>query len=98
MAHDPVRQKAMRLLRLPCVKWEEALRRVTDDEWQHISSCLDGLAVRAAMLREYGDCRRGGYCGDHKEHGTAVTYSLRTRRAVRKALGFTTPKAGEFRF
>ena len=94
----PEERAADEWLRAPLVDWEAKADALKDSEAEPIYDYLDHVAVRAAMISEYLQQRRGGYCGDHRDHAHACKATLLVRRRVRKALGYTIPKAGEFTF
>jgi hypothetical protein len=89
---------AERFLNIAPVGWDEATQGLADVAAQALADELDALAVRATMLSAYVDSRGGGSGLGRREHAEAVSAARKRRAAVRKALGFAYPYAGDFTF
>ena len=57
---------------------------------QAMADYASRLSIRAAGLSTYLDCRGALGCGDHG-HTEALEEAKKTRKKVRKALGYTYP-------
>lgn len=86
---------AIELLALPPVVWNDHLSEMSIEERQEIASSLSHILERAALAHGYIDGRFLFGDGTH-ERGVKAGNALRAK--VRKALGFTYPKAAEFTF
>lgn len=84
-------QTAKNLLSAPISEWEERAARVKDK--QALESELSALVQRAALLEAYISRRWNTGCGD-QGHSASVRHANRVLSRIRKALGFTYPRAG----
>lgn len=87
------------LLDIPPYEWIDVVEAThpgsrNDKDWREVARDLEAIAVRCALLAEYIECRRGGYCGDHYDHEQAAKNVSKRHVAIRKALGYSYPKQG----
>src|SRR5512146_1863134 len=79
------------------ITWEDRVSALSMSERQELERWLDSVCERAAMLSGYLDARGVTGCGDNG-HADGVKHANRKLVAVRRALGFIDPKAGQVRF
>ena len=103
------RQQLLKLLDIAPMDWRQLVETPlpdghgndcngkTDKEWNEIADDLESAAIRALLLSEYIQARRGGYCGDHKDHANASRMVEKRHKSIRKALGFSLPGSGLLR-
>ena len=83
-------------LESPPVSWRNIPKGHTPSELSEMARHLKDIAQRAAVLGEYLDHCSGSM--GTPDHDDAVKASMRTRRKVRKALGYAYPASGEYSF
>lgn len=77
---------------IPLVDLQETVNPMTMEGRRKIIDELDAVIQRAARIRGYVDMRYGSGCGD-QGHVAGVKESNKLVNKIRKALGFTYPKA-----
>ena len=82
---------AKKLYALPPVKWREAIEKLQTQQAYELQTEFDQVAIWAATLSGYLEATKAG---GGQTHDDAVKYSLRRRKQVRKALGFSLPDDG----
>lgn len=99
------RERALKLLEIAPCDWQVLVEEPEcdghgnhngkgDTEWQEIADDLEAAAIRALLLAEYIQNRRGGYCGNHATHEDASKRVSKLHVRVRRACGYTMPSSG----
>lgn len=81
----------------PLVEWEKTVDAMTPEQRGQMSDMLDAIAQKCARAAGYVSHRYGCGCGDHG-HNSAVKNANKVLSGVRKALGYTLPKAANVEF
>lgn len=100
-------EKVIRVYTTPPSRWSAMLsdppggrgfgEGIDETEWEKIADELEESAIRMLLLSEYISRRCGGYWGNRRSHAVAAKCVSKRQVALRRALGFLSPKEGPLR-